>query len=176
MNRRRFWRRLIPVVFALAVTAVSSVPIWSDRFSGRGANLLTLGIAVAVFIFKSALFAYMRRRMVLETRRLTMFGRALVDYFSALVLLDLVMAMVFSTLFWLSSREVLIPRWLTLANRSAINGGAALILGTGLAVAWEMRAAGARLDVHEDRPPWDGENERRAPDDRRVGWGKTEGV
>jgi hypothetical protein len=180
MNRRRLRRRMLPILFAIVVAAISSLPIWTDWFSDRGASLLTLGIAAGGFVFKSALFSYMRHRMASESRRLTLFGEALVDYFTALVVLDLVMVLVFGTLFLLTYRMTNnlkpIPMWLTIANRSAINGGVALIAATGLAVAFEMRSVGARLDVHEDRPPWDGSTERRTPDDRRVGWGKTEGV
>lgn len=146
----RLRRRFIPPVFAISVAAVSSLPIWTDWFTDRGANLLSLGIAVAGFLFKATLFSYMRHRMATEDRRLTVFGRSIVDHWTGIVVFDAAMAGVFATLFLLTLAAEQTPRWLVLANRSAINGGVALVIATGTAVAWEMRKSGARLRVHEE--------------------------
>lgn len=146
----RLRRRLIPPLFALTIAGITALPILTPWFSERSANLLSLGIAAGGFFFKSGLFGFMRQRMTDPHRRLTLFGEALVDYFSALVVLDVAMVVVFGTLFSLTYRGIAIPHWLTIANRSAINGGVALILGTGGAVTHEMIEAGERLEVHED--------------------------
>lgn len=144
-------RRWIPPIFALAVTTVSSLPIWSGWFSDRAANLLSLGIAAFGFIFKAFLFGYMRRRMAAGNRRLTVFGRAIVDHWSAIVVFDVAIAGVFLTLFLLTLAAGKVPLWLVLANRSAINGGVALVIATGSAVAWEMHKIRENdaLAVHE---------------------------
>lgn len=144
-------RRLIPILFAASVVAVSSTPIWTNFYSEREADLLSLGIAVGGFMFKASLFYYMRHRMVSKMRRLTVFGQSIVDHWTGIVIFDTVMAGVFLTLFSLTLHADKPPRWLVLSNRSAINGCVALVICTGCAVAWEMHKVleGDLLSVHE---------------------------
>lgn len=98
-------RRLIPILFAASVVAVSSTPIWTNFYSEREADLLSLGIAVGGFMFKASLFYYMRHRMVSKMRRLTVFGQSIVDHWTGIVIFDTVMAGVFLTLFSLTLQD-----------------------------------------------------------------------
>lgn len=103
-------------------------------------------------MFKASLFYYMRHRMVSKLRRLTVFGQSIVDHWTGIVIFDIVMAGVFATLFSLTiDSSTPPPRWLVLLNRSAINECVALVIATGIAVAWEMRKVSEEdlLSVHE---------------------------
>lgn len=144
-------RRLIPITFATIVGVVSSTPIWTTWFSDRSADMLSLGIAAVGFLFKAALFYYMRHRMVSKLRRLTVFGQSIVDHWTGIVIFDIVMAGVFSTLLGITIYADKPPRWLVLLNRSAINECVALVIATGFAVAWEMHKVREEdlLSVHE---------------------------
>lgn len=147
MPRRR---RLIPPVGAILMTGVAALPIWWEGFSTVQANRWSLASMILVFSFIAALFYTMRARMVARRRTLTVFGQALVDYFTALVVLSFTMIAVWSTLLVLSIRLDPAPDWLSLLNRALISGSGTLIVLTGAAVFYELHRAGNNPSVHLD--------------------------
>lgn len=144
-------RRLLPPAFAATIAFISALPILTPWFTERQSNLLSLGIAMVGFFLKALLFSYMRHRMVTTKRKLTIFGQAIVDHWSGIMVFDASMVLVFFTLFLLNFAYRTVHHWLVIVNRSAINGGVALVVATGIAVAWEMHKVREEdiLTVHQ---------------------------
>lgn len=151
--RSRLWRRLIPFAAGVVVAGVTSLPVTVDWFTLSGGDRWTLLFCTAVFLFKSYLFVAMRYRMTQQSRRLTVFGTALVDFFTSLTALAIVLAAVFGILYIYAAHGIFRPQWFTVITRSAIAGAGSFVVGTGIAVVWEMRRAGDRLAVHHDSLP-----------------------
>lgn len=143
-------RRLIPIIAALFVTAESFLPSQFELISGHTADIQSLASMIFVFIFILALFGTMRARMTVPNRKLTVFGVALVDFFTGLMVLAFTMVMVWCTLFILVVYLEPTPHWLTLLNRALVAGSGTLIIGTGAAVFYEMHLTGPNVTVHED--------------------------
>jgi hypothetical protein len=151
MATQRTWikSRMIPFVVAALVVIVTSIPIWSGVFSERAATLWTIFFLVVIFLFKTVLFWWMRRRMTEPGRVLTNFGQAILDFFTALILFSLTFSIIFGLTYYYALSEQIQPDWLRLYNRVAIAGVGSLVIGTGVAVAWEMRRIRGVLLVHE---------------------------
>lgn len=148
-------RRYVPPAGALVMTLVASLPIWWGDFSAVQANRWSLVALILVFVFMGALFYTMRSRMTSSARHLTIFGQALVDYFSALVGLSGTMVVVWTTLLALSISLRPTPNWLGTLNRALIAGSGTLIVLTGAAVFYELKRAGGRPSVHVDDAEYD---------------------
>jgi uncharacterized protein YacL len=152
----------------LAMFLICLSPLIDGDMGGIISNRTTLMVAAIVFGFKAVLFAWMRHTMISESRRLTVFGLALKDFFLALALLATALAAVYSLLLWISFSHRLPSAEIVIINRAVIVANATLIVVTGAAVAHEMRKAGSRLSVHDES--WDGVTDRRTgPKDRRRG-------
>lgn len=147
MNLRR---RLIPPLLAIVVGLATLSPLLTDWPSEADANRWTLFALAGMFTFKAALFLWMRQRMVDGVRTLTRFGSALVDFFTAVVLCDLALVVVFGIAYGYARAGRLSPFWLRLSDRAALIAGAAFVISTGGAVAFEMRRSGIQLRVHEE--------------------------
>lgn len=133
-----------------AVPYLAGIPGAGAAFLPTALALLFLTIA---FLFKAALFVWMRHRMTDDRRQLTIFGYALVDFFSSLTLFAGVMAGVFGVLYVFATQGKEQPGFMVTIDRAAIGGGCAIIVASGIAVAYEMRrAAGHRLSVHIEAP------------------------
>lgn len=143
-------RRLIPILMAIFVTAEAFLPAQLDLISSHTADIQSLSSMIFVFIFMFILFGTMRSRMMVANRTLTVFGVALVDFFTGLMLLAFTMVMVWCTLFILLVYMEPTPHWLTLLNRALVAGSGTLIVGTGGAVFYEMHLTGPNVTVHED--------------------------
>ena len=167
-------RRLIPPTIATVVLVLAILPVLTDRIPETGADKWTLLLTIAVFVFLSILFGWMRLRMTRDKPPVTVFGRALVDFFSALTLVWLAFGVVSAVSYWFAVQgKVPAPLTIRTINRAAIAFAGALVASTGIAVAYEMQRAGPVLHVHEEPPPpgvdadgWDG-GERRSGRDRR---------
>lgn len=145
-------RRTIPFALALLVLLVGLAPLKIGAINAEQADIWTLILASFVFAFKSGLFAWMRYRMVTDTRRLTVFGLALVDFFTALTVMAIVLAAVFMVTFVYAYQGTTpLSIGLRTLNRACIVSAGVLVIATGTAAAFEMRRAGIKLSVHEDR-------------------------
>lgn len=143
-------RRAVPFVVATIVAVPVTTPLWVDWMTDRQANLLTFFFCSVVFLFKAFLFGRMRARMTGEQRALTVFGWALIDFFTGLIALAIVFAVVYGALFAAVARNWLLPDWFAIASRASIVWAGALILACGVAVEYEMRRVAGRLAVHVD--------------------------
>ncbi len=151
-------RRLIPYGVSGLVTTLTAITVWLSWPSDRVLNRATLAFLCVVFLFLSILFFQMRKRMVAVSNHLTIFGEALVDFFTGLTLFALIMTVIQIVQFVYAFREdgEKLPLVTSLLVRSAAIGAGMLILGTGFAVGFEMSKVEGQLLVHED----DGEAER----------------
>lgn len=142
-NRIPLKRRAIPYLAGIPGAGAAFLPVvWA---------LLFLTIA---FLFKAYLFIWMRRTMTDKRRSLSVFGYALVDFFASLTLFAIVMAVVFGVLYWFATQGQQQTAFMVTVDRAAIGGGCAIIVASGIAVAYEMRrAAGHGLSVHIDTAP-----------------------
>lgn len=147
-------RRLVPPLIALLFGLATVSPLLTNWPSEGNANKWTLFGLAGMFVFKAVLFWWMRQRMCAGIRVLTRFGAALVDWFTAIVLADLALVLVFGIAYWYARDGRISPLWLRLSDRSALVAGGVLVIATGAAVAYEMRVSGATLRVHvEPEPP-----------------------
>jgi hypothetical protein len=164
---RQICGRCLPFAVAVLALIVGLVPLWIDTVNASDADLWTLLLAAGVFAFKSALFFWMRYRMTTDRRRLTTFGMALVDFFTALTVLAVVLAVTFTVNAAYAWGDPSPPPVATRTiMRACIVGAGVLVVATGIAAAWEMRRAGLTLSVHDEA--WDGTTDRRVgPPDRR---------
>lgn len=158
----RLMRRLIPVGVALTLTGLALYPALTDMVTESEWLRWSLLLLAGMFLFKTMVFTWMRQTMVDQTRRLTVFGCALVDFFTAIVVCDLLLVYLFFT-GYLAAREGRQTASFTVRvmGRSGLVGGVSLVLGTGFAVAWEMRRAKGHVRVHvEEVENADGGSER----------------
>lgn len=164
MRRRRF----IPPAFAGAVLVICLSPLVFD-IDPNTADLYTLPIAATIYAFMAIMFGWMRQRMIKDPRELTVFGVALVDFFTACTLLAVIWAIVWFIVFVYALDGVTpAPYVVRTLNRAAAITGGALFVGCGAAVGFEMRRVGPIMSVHCPPQPWDGRTERRkGPLDRR---------
>lgn len=161
-------RRWLPFGLSALVLIICLAPLYSDRIDALTADLYTLPLASGVFAFMAVMFGWLRYRMVTDSRPMTVFGLSLVDFFTAHIVLAAVWSGVYLVLFWWAKTHPgeVQPTDIRTINRATIIAGGALIVSTGIAVAYELRRAGIDLAVHQE--DWDGERERRTgPVDRR---------
>lgn len=165
-------RRLIPIAIGIGVFVVAFVPYQTGIMSDDTANRWTIILACFGFSFKGAEYVAMRRRMTGRGQKLSVFGLALIDWFTALALFALTMAAVFGITYYyalgcdpLRPQTCAPPFIVRTLNRAAIDGAVAFAVATGAAAWWEMRRAGEHLAVHTDE--WDEKSERRSNQDRR---------
>ncbi len=152
-------RRLIPPIIAILFGLAAFSPLITDWPSESKTNTWTLFALTGMFIFKAVLFAWMRIRMVDQVRTLTKFGAALADFFGAIVLCDVAIAVLFSIAYYYARLGRIAPFNLRLTDRSFLIAGVAFVICTGGAVGFEMRRAGSKLRVHvehDDGPVYAG--------------------
>lgn len=129
-------------------------------------------------------------------KRLTVFGLALADLFTALVVFNVTLCLVFAISYWYARgvnlaacradragnidpiscvnalRASAMPGWLTVVDRAAIAATGTLVIGTAIGTAWEMGRArtGPQMIVHvpAHAEPTDDRIVSETPD-RRVG-------
>jgi len=149
VNHRRIRRRWIPLLIAIVDLAIwGAILYWSDISEDRADRWTLLNLCLG-YVVKSFMFWYMRQRMVGDRRRLTFFGWSLADFFAALTVLAVILAIV-TAVTYLAVLGGHQPAFsLRLFNRLAINFGVWLVNGTGLAVLYEMRREDSSLNVHE---------------------------
>jgi hypothetical protein len=159
-------RRVIPIAIGVTFFGVAMVPNWLGWMSDRTADILTIILSAVGFGFKAAEYLAMRRRMTTRGQKLSVFGLALIDWFTGLAILSLVMTGVFLLTYYYAvgcdlarPQTCRPPLSLQLFNRAAIDGAVAFVVATGAAAWWEMRRAGDYLSVHTDE--WDERTERR---------------
>lgn len=148
---RMMKRRAIPPLMGILGAAIAGLPLWfPNHFSDDRADQFTLGFGMFIFYFKFIVFGVMRQRMTVESRQLTVFGLALVDFFLGLMIVALVTGTVYGILLYLSLIGEITSQTIRLINRSAIIGSGCFVVGAGTAVLIELRRAGIRLSVHVD--------------------------
>jgi hypothetical protein len=149
-------RRAVPFAFAFLVGASIPLLLASGWIDEPTANEATLFQVALVFLLKSIIFAWMRHLMLRGKLPLTRFGTALVDFFTALVALDIAITGFFGW-FWFSlNQSYSSPRWVLYVLRSGMAGTGALTAATVAAVAYEITRVGGGVSVHrEDESPGD---------------------
>ena len=160
-------RRFIPPVAALAIMAVAMLPVWRGEASNAAANRWTLALLAAVFVFKAALFWWMRCRM--GGTHLTVFGLALRDFFLALIINGVSLALFFGVFAWAAFLGEPLSRWQIATLRAALAASGTLVIATGFGAGWEMSRArtGPQMVVHvpaeeeTDRVIYEGPDRRR---------------
>lgn len=147
MKLRRRW---IPPIFAILTTGIWIALIAFDAITEHQASqltLLNLGIGYAV---KTGGFWYMRHRMLEDSRKLTIFGLSIIDFFLALIIFSATLTVISFALFFIDGSPSLAFR---LFNRLSTNLVIWLIIGTEAAVIYEMRRAPLPLEVHTPDEP-----------------------
>lgn len=142
-------RRAIPFVAAVAVASTIPAPPLVNWVGDQRANLWSALVLTVGFAFLAMLFGVMRDQMTDDRGPLTVFGTALIDFFSALVVLFAVLSGTFGLVFVFGVRgTVELPIWFRLASRAGIAGGVVLTIGTGIAMLWEMAQVRDHIIVH----------------------------
>lgn len=144
-------RRLIPMgigLFAFGVCVSTAFEEWVSE------NLWiewTAFVLSGLFLFKSFLFFWMRQTMIEQTRKLTIFGWALCDFFLAITLGDLFLTYTFALAWWALHNSQLTPSfsW-RVFGRSGLIGASFFVISTGVAVGFEMKKAAGHVRVHEE--------------------------
>lgn len=142
-------RRIIPPALSLIALLATAIPAINDWISEKEWLLWTLAILAGLFVFTAGLFFWMRWTMIDQRRRLTIFGRALIDFFGAIVICFLGLALLFGSTYGALERGYLtLPFWARVADRSILVSGTVFVMSTGVAVAFEMHKARGHVRVH----------------------------
>lgn len=142
-------RRLIPPGLAITALTFALYPALAGTASEVSWLLWSLLILAILFAFSAAIFWWMRHTMVAQTRGLTIFGCALIDFFTAIVLGDIFLVYLFGTSWW-ALRQGHQASFITkVLGRSGLISAGVFIMATGAAVAFEMYRAHGNIQVHQ---------------------------
>lgn len=148
-------RRLIPPLIALAVFAVGFILSFSDELGETRADEIIIAVCAAVFAGKTALFLWMRHRMCTNPKGLTVFGKAIVDWFAFLALMAVILTYIFALLLYQTvtndTSAYVFSHTVRVVNRLLLASSGVLVIIGGVAVAYEMKLAGMNLSVHIER-------------------------
>jgi hypothetical protein len=141
-------RRWIPVLAAVLVGLAGLLPTWDERFSPQQANRWVLALTALVSVGTAGIVWWMRRLMTRsdrgEDRLLTIFGLALCDWFRALALFFLAMALLFGGVAAAGALGRPLTSGQVAILRALLAGGATFAAGTGFGVAWRSTSPPAR--------------------------------
>lgn len=146
----RLRRRLIPLILSLLSTGAMVYPVVTNLVSEKDWLQWSLLILSAIFTFLAIIFFWMRQTMVEQTRRLTIFGVALVDFFGSIVLATLFLVyLFFEGYLAVRGGHQTSSFTVRLVGRSGLVGACVFIMSTGVVVAYEMRKAKGNVRVHQ---------------------------